>query len=92
MTATAAALADYSAAIRVNPRYYLAYFNRGNALQARGDLAARDRRLRPRRSRSARRSEGLQQPRLGASAARAIGSGAVADYQRALDVAPSDWS
>lgn len=33
-----AAIADYSEALRINPHYYLAYFDRGNARQERGDL------------------------------------------------------
>jgi hypothetical protein len=85
-----AAIADYSAAIRANPRYYLAYFNRGNALQARGDLAAAlgdydvAIALLP-EDPKAYNNRGWVRQQLG------DWHGAITDYRRALELAPRDW-
>jgi hypothetical protein len=86
----AAAIADYSAAIRCNPDYYLPYFNRGNARQDEGDFAgaaadhSRVIALRPENP-SAYNNRGWARQSMGDFA------GAVADYERALALAPPDW-
>lgn len=84
------AIADYDAAIRCNPRWPLAYFNRGNAEHARGDLSAAIRdfgtviALRPDEP-DAYNNRGWARQALGDVA------GAAADYERALSLAPADW-
>jgi len=85
-----AAIADYDAAIRCNPRWPLAYFDRGSARHARGDFAAAERdyatviALRPNEP-DAYNNRGWARQALGDLA------GAAADYERALALAPPDW-
>jgi tetratricopeptide (TPR) repeat protein len=85
-----AALADYSAAIARNPRWYLPFFNRGNLRQERGDLAGAV-------ADHTRVLELLPDDPRGwtnrgwARQAQEDWKGAIADYERALDVAPPDW-
>jgi tetratricopeptide (TPR) repeat protein len=85
-----AALADYSAAIARNPRWYLPFFNRGNLRQERGDLAGAV-------TDHTRVLELLPDDPRGwtnrgwARQAQADWKGAIADYERALEVAPPDW-
>lgn len=85
-----AALADYSAAIRLNPDWYLPFFNRANVRQEQGDLegAVAD---------NSRVIELLPNDPRGwtnrgwARQAQQDWKGAIADYERALEVAPPDW-
>jgi tetratricopeptide (TPR) repeat protein len=84
------ALADYSEAIRLNPRYYQAYFNRGNVRHDAGDHAgaAADHgtaiAIRP-NDPDAYNNRGWARQALG------DWTGAAADYARALELAPADW-
>jgi hypothetical protein len=84
------ALADYSEAIRCNPRYSLAYFDRGNLRHERGDYAgAADDfstviRLRPGHP-DAWNNRGWARQALGDF------TGAADDYERALSLAGPDW-
>ncbi len=86
-----AAIADYTSAIRCNPRYCLAYFDRGTALQERGDYAAAAAdhskviELRP-NDPGAYNNRGWARQSLGDFA------GAASDYERALALAPPGWS
>ncbi len=86
-----AALADYSAAIALNPRWYLPFFNRGNLRQARGDLAGAVTdhtqviALLPNDPRGWN-NRGWARQALG------DWKGAAEDYERALEVASPDWS
>ena len=85
-----AQIADYSEAIRCNPRYYLAYYNRGNARHEAGDFAGAVAdhstviALRPTDA-NAWNNRGWARQSLGDYA------GAAADYTRALEFAPADW-
>ncbi|MCC6849766.1 MAG: tetratricopeptide repeat protein [Deltaproteobacteria bacterium] len=85
-----AALADYDAAIRCNPRWPLAYFNRGNVRHERGDYVGAEGdhatviALRPDEP-DAYNNRGWARQALGDFA------GAAADYERALALAPPDW-
>ena len=85
-----AAIADYDAAIRLNPGYALAYFDRGNARHERGDLAgavadhSRAIDLRP-ADPDAYNNRGWARQALG------DWTGAAADYARALELAPANW-
>jgi protein O-mannosyl-transferase len=85
-----AALADYTAAIQANPHYYLAYFDRGNVCEARGDWdgASADYamaiRLLPDDPKAYNNRGWVRQQRED-------WSGAASDYERALVVAPPDW-
>ena len=85
-----AALADYSAAIARNPRWYLPFFNRGNLRQERGDLAGAV-------ADHTQVIELLPDDPRGwtnrgwARQAQEDWKGAIADYERALDVAAPDW-
>lgn len=89
-TDPAAALADYSAAITRNPRWYLPFFNRGNLRHERGDLAGAV-------ADHTRVLELLPDDPRGwtnrgwARQAQGDWKGAIADYERALEVAPADW-
>jgi hypothetical protein len=86
-----AALADYSEAIRCNPRYALAYFDRGNLRHERGDYAGAAAdfssviQLRPRHP-DAWNNRGWARQALGDF------TGAADDYERALSLAGPDWS
>ncbi len=85
-----ASRADYDASIRCNPRYALAYFNRGNLRHEQGDLsgAASDHskviELQPDDPR-AYNNRGWARQSLGDFA------GAADDYERALALAAPDW-
>lgn len=85
-----AALTDYAAAIQANPRYYLAYFNRGNIREAQGDFdgASADYAmaigLLPNDPKAYNNRGWVRQQRED-------WSGAASDYERALVVAPPDW-
>lgn len=87
----AAALADYSEAIRCNPRYHLAYFNRGNLRHDQGDFAGAAAdfstviMLRPEHP-DAWNNRGWARQALGDF------TGAADDYERALALAAPDWS
>lgn len=89
-TAPEAALADYSAAIARNSRWYLPFFNRGNLRQERGDLAGAV-------ADHTRVIELLPDDPRGwtnrgwARQAQEDWKGAIADYERALEVASPDW-
>jgi len=84
------ALADYSAAIARNPRWYLPFFNRGNLRHERGDLAGAVAdhsevvALRPNDPRGWY-NRGWARQTLG------DWQSAAEDYERALEVAPPDW-
>lgn len=84
------AIADYDAAIRVNPGYALAYFDRGNARHQRGDLAgaiedhSKVIELRP-DDPDAYNNRGWARQALG------DWTGAAADYTRALELASPTW-
>jgi hypothetical protein len=85
-----AAIADYTDSIRCNPRYHLAYFNRGNARHDDGDFAGAVAdhsaviALRP-NDPDAYNNRGWARQALGDF------TGAAADYARALELAPADW-
>jgi hypothetical protein len=87
----ATALADYSEAIRCNPRYQLAYFNRGNVRHDQGDFAGAAAdfstviTLRPEHP-DAWNNRGWARQALGDF------TGAADDYERALALAAPDWS
>jgi protein O-mannosyl-transferase len=86
----AVAIADYSEAIRLNPRYHRAYFNRGNVRQDVGDYAGAEAdhamaiQIRP-TDPDAYNNRGWARQALG------DWRGAAADYARALELAPADW-
>jgi Tfp pilus assembly protein PilF len=86
----AAARADFDAAIRANPRYYLAYFSRGYAREQGGDLdgATADYTtaiaLLPDDPKAYNNRGWVRQTRED-------WRGAADDYELALAVAPPDW-
>jgi protein O-mannosyl-transferase len=86
----AAALADYGEAIRANPRYHRAYFNRGNLRREQGDLAGA---VADHSAAIAIHPDDPDAYNNRGWARQALGDweGAAADYARALELAPSDW-